>query len=161
MRKDKQHSVDLICLVVIFFLFIFCAISALLLGVRFYQNVVSESREHQSGRAAVAYLREVVRQNDAENVIYLSTFDGVDSLCLAQEGEYVRYIYYYDGSLRELYTKVGASVGASDGDSIMELTAFSMELGDGGDLLTVSLEDSEGSTYELLIHISSGEVAYE
>ena len=84
--------------------------------------------------------------------------DGTSVLELSQDfesGRYVSWIYYYDGSIRELFTRQDSGLGLPDGIPILECEglSFSQEgqlltietAGDGGGRLLLSLRSAGGT----------------
>ena len=71
-----------------------------------YRSVVAHSQERGARRTLTAMVRNAVRASDAEGALSVETLDGVQTLCFtsAVDGEeYIRYLYVYDGALRELF----------------------------------------------------------
>jgi len=76
---------------------------------------------------------------------------------LAQEidGEtYVTWIYYYDGSIRELFTSPDSGLGVADGIAVLECEGLSMHVDDG--LLTVETAGSGGGQITLALRSEGG-----
>lgn len=149
-KMKQRHSVDILFLLVIFLVFLFSAVSLLVLAINFYRSTSVRSEENDSARVAVAYVREVIHQNDVADEISICEFDGVQALAARQEGDYVLYLYYNDGELRELYTKEGAQVTAEDGQRIMELQAFDIKEITPG-VFAVECEDLLGNREQIII----------
>lgn len=162
-RKIKQqHSIDIVFLLVVFLMFTFSGVALLILATNFYQSTIARSEENDSARVAVAYVREVLHQNDSSDGVSFSEFEGTRCLRVPQEEDYVLYLYYYDGELKELYTKEGATVTPENGQKILELQSFSIEE-ITPDLWKVECEDFLGNSEQVFISQKSGErgVAYE
>lgn len=156
MRKDgeRRHSIDILFLVVIFLVFTFSALSALLLAVNFYQDTIDKSENNENARAAVAYIREVVHQNDKKGAVSIEPFDGTTCMKIRQEGDYLLYLYLKGGELRELYTKKGAKVSTADGQRIMKLKELEFETA-AKDCYRILCTDSTGNTETILISIKT------
>ena len=150
---NKRHSIDFVFLLIIFFFFTFCGVSVLIMASSSYSRVVNRAEIARDERAAVAYVREAVRQNDKSGVISVKKFNGCDAICFKLEGDYVRYLYCYDGSLRELFTKNGSGVGPEAGNEIMSLNE--MKASKKGSLISVELINEEEVT-NLSINLMSG-----
>lgn len=149
----RAHSIDFVFLLIIFFFFTFCGVSVLIMASSSYGRVVNRAEVTRDERAAVAYVREAVRQNDKRGVITYKKFNGVDAIHFDLEGDYERYLYCYDGALKELFTKKGSGVGASAGNDVMALDEMTIKK--RGSLLTVNMTKGE-ETVELDINIMSG-----
>ena len=150
----QKHSIDVLFQLVVFLLFTFSAIVLLLLGVNFYRSTVERSDKNNSARVAVAYIREVVHQNDEADCVSLTEFDGLPCMKLKQAEGYVLYLYLLDGELRELYTKEDAKVSSADGQKIMELESLSFTM-QGPATLLVECEDLLGNKEQVFISIRS------
>ncbi len=153
---ERKHNIDILFQMAVFFMFTFSAILLLLLAVNFYRSIVDRSEKNESARVAVAYIREVIHQNDKQGGISLTEFDKLPCIKIQQEEDYVLYLYLKDGELRELYTKEGAQVSSGDGQKLMELTSmnFSMK---GEGVLLVECEDVWGNQEQVLIGIRSSQ----
>ena len=149
----RAHSIDFVFLLIIFFFFTFCGVSVLIMASSSYGRVVNRAEVTRDERAAVAYVREAVRQNDKSGVITYKKFNGVDAIHFDLEGDYERYLYCYDVALKELFTKKGSGVGASAGNDVMALDEMTIKK--KGSLLTVNMTKGE-ETVELDINIMSG-----
>lgn len=150
-RKIKQqHSIDIVFLLVIFLMFAFSGAVLLVLATHFYQSTIARSEENSSARVAVAYVREVMHQNDVSEETCISEFEETRCLKIPQEEDYVLYLYYYDGELKELYTKEGAVVSPQNGQKILELQSFSVEEIIPG-VFEVVCEDSMGNSERVII----------
>ncbi len=160
-RKIKQqHSIDILFLLVIFLLFAFSGATLLVLATHFYQSTVARSEENSSARVAAAYVREVLHQNDSSEACNISEFDGTSCLRIPQEEDYVLYLYYYDGELKELYTKEDAVVSAGNGQKILELQSFSIEEIATG-VFEMECEDSLGNFERVIVSHKSSERSAE
>jgi len=152
--SPKKHSIDVLFQLVVFLLFTFSAIVLLLLGINFYRSTVERSEKNNSARAAVAYIREVVHQNDEAGCVSLAEFDGLACMKLQQTEGYVLYLYLQDGELRELYTKENAQTSSSDGQKIMELQGLTFAY-QGPNTILVECEDLLGNKEQVFIGIRS------
>lgn len=149
-RIKQQHSIDTVFLLVVFMLFAFSGAVLLVLGAGFYQSTVAKNEENDSARIAVAYVREVLHHNDSNKGISIAEFHGTPCFRLPQGENYVLYLYYYNGELKELYTKEGAEVTREDGQKILSLRSFSIEE-TAAAVWKVQCQDLQGNTEQILI----------
>ncbi|MCD7744822.1 MAG: DUF4860 domain-containing protein [Lachnospiraceae bacterium] len=154
MYRKKQHSTDFLFT---FLLLIIFAIFALVLagtGALVYQNSISSLDENYTSRTSIAYVAEKVRQYDSEGQVSLSSVEGLPALKLSSGAEAetatCTYIYYYDGSLCELYVREETTPAAAMGTALVELSDFTIE--QDGSLLRVTAVSPEGETMTELIH---------
>ena len=71
--------------------------------------------------------------------------------------EYVTWIYWRDGSLKELFTDAGSGLGLADGLEILECEGISFSKEDN--LLCISAQGEGGGSLELSLRSSSGAAA--
>lgn len=151
---EKRHSVDALFLIVVFLLFVFSAISVLIIGVQSYSGIVDSNRANQSSRAAVAYVREMVHQNDSKSVVAVGEYKENPCISFTDEEGYAQYIYYNEGYLWELYTKVGAELEAGAGSKMIPVDDFKIE--QSGDKICLSFVDEYGKSHNVVVYTRSG-----
>lgn len=158
MVRKKQHIVDFLFPVVLFFLFTVTALIVLLMAARIYQSAVEESARTDTARTCLSYLSEKIHQADENDSVSLGTFDGCEALIFKQRvhgDTYYTYIYSYDNALNELFIKEGANAAAKNGKKIVDIETFSMELR-GEHLLKFYCEDTDGHSASLLVGLQTG-----
>lgn len=153
-KAKTRHSVDFLFIMFIFLIFVFSVISSLFLGINFYKSTVDMSDKNSDSRVAVAYIRELVRQNDKENAISIGTFDGRECLMIEPQENYVIYVYQYNDELKELYARKDANLKAADGKTITQIESLKFDLL-GDNMLSVVLKDKNGEFRTLLIGLKS------
>ena len=140
----------------LFLVFVLCALFTVLTGGKVYENISARMADNYTGSVALQYIANKVRQGDQAGGIHVQEIDGTSVLEQRQvlEGdEYLSWIYYYDGSIRELFTSVDSGLGLSDGIEIMECEglSFSREgsllkietAGEGGGRLMLAVRSTE------------------
>lgn len=136
----------------LFLVFVLCALFSVLMGSRVYENITKRSDENFSGTTALSYIANKIRQGDREDAVDIIEVDGTPVLQLKQKvGDemYHTWIYWKDGQIRELFTDENSGLGLEDGLEILECDRLSMEkdgnsvklqtLGSGGGRLELSL----------------------
>jgi hypothetical protein len=145
-----MKKIDTVFIACLFVLFTLTASMLVLLEASQYRTTVDSMNQNYEVRTVSSYLTEKVRQHDTTACVSVTDLDGVSALALSedlQDGRYTTYIYYYDGALRELLLDANAACSPEAGQSIVALSAFSVEeLREG--LLHVSFTDSEGLNHE-------------
>ena len=129
-----------------------CALFAVLIGGKVYENINARTESTYRGDVALSYIANKVRQGDADGMVGLTEMEGITVLQLKQEingSEYVTYIYYRDGKLWELFTDTESGLGVNDGYEILECDEVVMSMdgglfsastsGDGGGRIWLSL----------------------
>ena len=95
-----------------------------------YENITKRSDENFSGTTALSYIANKIRQGDRQDGVDIIEVDGTSVLQLKQkigEETYHTWIYWKDGSIRELFTDENSGLGLEDGLEILECSGLSME----------------------------------
>ena len=152
-RHDhKGQLVNTLFTMLLFLVFVLCALFAVLIGGKVYENINARTESTYRGDVALSYIANKVRQGDADGMVGLTEMEGITVLQLKQEingSEYVTYIYYRDGKLWELFTDTESGLGVNDGYEILECDEVVMSMdgglfsastsGDGGGRIWLSL----------------------
>lgn len=153
--QQKGRTVNLLFTMLLFFVFVLCALFTVLIGGKVYENINSRIQENYSGQVVLNYVANKVRQGDQAGSVAVKTIEDTQVLELAQEmngRNYVTWIYYRDGAVRELFTNEGSGLGLKDGLEIMECRelTFTQE----ASVLEVQVTGDENRS--LLLYIRSG-----
>lgn len=157
MRKDAcvKHSIDLLFPITLFLVMTLSAFVLLSIAANTYQNITEHSYRNQQSRIALSYIREKIRQHENPGAIRLQGFDGLETLVIEEaleDATYCTCLYFYEGTLRELFFKEGVVVSPSDGKVILTLSKVSMEIAADG-LLYVQCTDLDGQIADSYISI--------
>ncbi len=158
MKKQTQHNrqtMNLLFTMLLFLVFVLSALFTVLIGGKVYENINSRVEENYSGQVVLNYVANKVRQNDKADSIAVRDIEGTAVLELAQEINgisYVTWIYYMDGSVRELFTNAGSGLGLEDGLEIIDSQGLTFRR--EGDILEVQVADQTDT--RLLLNIRSG-----
>lgn len=157
-HSARQHTVDSLFTLSLLGVFAVSALLVTVFGANTYEKIVSLSRRTYESSTALSYLREKIRQNDASDCVSLGEIEDTDVLILksAVNGQdYLTYVYYQDGMLRELYQQEGYDLPLSAGQGILELHGLSMEqLSDH--LYHFTVTDGDGTESEITVAVNSG-----
>lgn len=151
--KEQQHSIANLFCVLLLLMFAGSALILVLLGSRIYQNGVSHLNENYTARTAIAYVSEKVRQHDEEGCISMEALDGQAALRLTETIDdkcFYTYIYFYNGSLMELFLGADTAASSDMGSKIVELSDFSITEEPGGFLSVTAVSDDGNSLSTLL-----------
>lgn len=159
MQKNTAGSSQLmgtLFTMVLFLVFVMCALFTVLTGGKVYENISARMADNYTGSVALQYIANKVRQNDLEGAVTVRQIDGTSVLELKQELEgdtYIDWIYYYDGSIRELFTYPDSGLELCDGIEILECEGLTLSkdgslivaetAGSGGGQITLSLRSAE------------------
>ncbi len=140
----------------LFLVFVLCGIFTILAGGKVYVNMNSRRAEQYSSSVALHYIANQVRQGDGEDIIKVIEADGTSILEFERNlagASYIKWIYYYNGSIRELFTRQDSGMGLTDGIPIVECEGLSFM--QNGRLLIVDMAGKEGG--RLYLYLRSGD----
>ena len=144
-RKMVTHSMQGVFVFVLLGIFAVMSTLMVLLGAQMYRNTVDRATDNNKGRVLGAYVRSMIRAEDADQAVSVERLEGVTTLALHEqiEGEeYVTWLYSYDGQLYEQFTGSDRDFNPASGTAICPAAAFRPSL--SGNLLTVDMVDGEG-----------------
>ena len=103
-KTDKKgNAVSGLFTMLLFLVFVLCALFTVLIGSRVYENINVRSDANYTGNTALSYIANKVRQGDRAGMVNVADVDGIQVLEMKQEigdSEYVTWIYWDDGSIR-------------------------------------------------------------
>lgn len=129
-RTQRNHMIDFLFPVALFFVFAVSALTVILLATNVYRSTTEHSSLNFTAGTSLSYISEKIHQSDENGKVSLGTFDGLDALIIEQEYKdeiYFTYIYTDQNELKELFVKEGVEVNASSGKSILPIESFTME----------------------------------
>lgn len=157
----KGNAVSLLFTSILFLVFVLCALFTVLIGSRVYENINRRSDANFTGNTALSYIANKVRQGDRAGMVDVVEMDQTPVLELRQEiggSQYVTWIYWQDGRIKELFTDTSSGLGLQDGLEIMECEGLSLSKegrllrietsGEGGGDLSLSLRSGGLETDE-------------
>lgn len=158
-KNQSEHSVDLLFSLALFLLFAVTGISIVLIGSQIYRSTTTNMQETFTSRTALCYVSEKIRQADKENAIELTNPDGFSGNVLSlhetiNDSKYTTYIYFHDGSLRELFIKDGTEITPEQGTSLVALSSFTIEE-TADHLYILSATEQSGKINQIMIHPKS------
>ena len=128
--QTKGQSISGLFTMLLFLVFVLCALFSVLMGSQVYENITKRSDENFSGTTALSYIANKIRQGDRQDGVDIIEVDDTSVLQLKQkigEETYHTWIYWKDGSVRELFTDENSGLGLEDGLEILECSGLSME----------------------------------
>ncbi len=158
-RNDGQ-AMSVLFTMLLFLVFIMCALFTVLAGSKVYENISSRMDQTYTGSVALQYVANKVRQGDTDGAVEVKTVDGQPVLEIRESiegGDYITWIYYYEGSIRELFTYEDSGLGLADGLEILECDG--LELTQDGQLLHVTTLGTGGGS--LILSLRSGRAVTE
>lgn len=152
--KQKGYYVRISYLLLLL-MFVLCGIFTILAGGKVYENINRRRAEQYSSGVALHYIANQVRQSDGEDIINVVETDGTSILEFERNlagVSYIKWIYYYNGSIGELFTRRDNDMGLMDGIPIVECEGLTFM--QNGQLLTVNMAGKEGGC--LYLYLRSG-----
>lgn len=146
---------NLLFTMLLFLVFVLCALFTVLFGGKVYENISMRMEENYTGSVALHYVANKVRQGDRAGSVQVVEIEGTPVLELAQEineTRYVTWIYYREGTIRELFTREDSGLTLTDGLEIIECDGFIPSM--DGNLLSV--ETIGGGGGRLMLAVRSG-----
>lgn len=141
-----QHGMQGVFVFVLLGLFAVMSTLMVLLGAQMYRNTVDRADGNNAGRVLSAYVRSMVRAQDAAQALSVEDHDGVRTLAM-REGEgddqFVTWLYCYQGWLYEQFTGLGDDMKPERGTAICPAGSFEPSL--EGELLTMRMTDEAGT----------------
>ena len=144
-HKTVQHSMQGVFVFVLLGLFAVMSTLMVLLGAQMYRNTVDRAAANNEDRVLGAYVRSMIRAEDAADAMETGEYDGVKTLAMREDldGEvYVTWLYCYEGQLYEWFTSDDGYFSPTSGTAICPAQRFEPRLENG--LLTVGMTNGKG-----------------
>ena len=144
-QRTINHSMQGVFVFVLLGMFAVMSTLMVLLGAQMYRNTVDHATRNNEDRVMVAYVRSMVRAEDADKSVSVEDQNGLTTLALREELDgtgYVTWLYCHEGQLYEQFTSEGDEFDPADGTAICPAQSFEPRL-EGG-LLTVDMTDGKG-----------------
>lgn len=160
--KRTSHTIDLLFTFLLMLTFLLFSLLLAQTGATVYRKGADSLNETYTSQTALSYVTEKLRQHDCDGSVSLSSIDQIPALILSDDLEgasYRTYIYYYDGALRELFTRASTKVTPEMGSAIVELSGFHFKpltvssAVDSGLLLFLCVTGTDGEEQSELIHL--------
>lgn len=151
-QQQNGQMMNLLFTMLLFLVFVLCALFTVLIGGRVYENINSRIEENYSVQVVLNYVANKVRQSDVADSVAVREIEGTPVLELSREingNQYLTWIYCRDGMVRELFTRADSGLGLADGLEIIECDGLTFR--QNGPLLEV-----ETAGTGLLLTIRSG-----
>lgn len=139
----RSHSIAGAFVFLLLGVFAVMSTMLVLFGAQAYRNTVEETAGHNQARILQSFVRNAVLAEDVAGALAVEEAAGLPVLTVTDESiGYVKYIYVYDGALRELFISADREFEPEQGEPICAAAAMSPSL--SGGLLTVELTDENG-----------------
>lgn len=161
--QKQHHSIAGVFVFLLLGLFAVMSMLLVLESAQVYRGIVDETARHNNQRIMRAYMRNALSAEDNEGVVRVQEIDGIQVLAITEPPDeydtYIKYIYCYDGALRELYVSESYGFHPQSGEEICGMDRCELEL--KGQLLCVSITDAQGNVYSenIALRTPTGEVS--
>lgn len=155
-RNTGNHgqALNMLFTMLLFLVFVLCALFTVLIGGRVYENINARSQDNFTGSVALQYVANKVRQGDMEGAVRVRTVEDVPVLELESRlegGNYVTWIYYYEGSICELFTDPSYGLSLADGLKVLECDGFWVGQSEDGKLIHMETGGAGGGSLTLAL----------
>lgn len=150
---------DTVFVVALLTLFAITASLLVLISAKQYNITTQEVNNNYETRTISSYLREKIRQSDANNAISIQDLNGTQAIAMVQvldSGNYYTYIYAYEGYLYESYQKEGVNFVPTTGQKIMPIDSMKASITDRN-ILQVEYATTQKETRRVDVNLMSAE----
>ena len=161
-EQIKKSNMSGLLVLLIFAAFMVSVLLVLLTGADVVQKLTQRDQASFDRRTAAQYVATRVRQADCGGMIAVRSFDGRDTLVLAEEIEgtvYETLVYCHEGCLREMFVEAGMVQEPEFGEKILPMQDFRVT--DGGRQLQLELDYGENVSETLCLYLRSEREADE
>lgn len=157
--RSKNHSIDLLFTISLFFVFTIAALYVTLAGANLYEDTVSQTASDYTVFTPMAYLEQKLQGYDTQGGISVTRSKDQDILCLHETIDgtaYTTYIYTKNGKLMELFVRDGTSLSLESGTELMDSGTLSLDTSRSR-LLTLELKNKDDTRQILTVHLRAKE----
>lgn len=161
--KIEKHSMGALFPLLLLMMFALFSLMLAATGSAVYRNGIDHLNENYTSRTAIAYVSEKIRQHDSAGSIFLTEVEDIPAIAfrdVIENDDFITYVYWWEGSLRELFMRSGSTPLAAMGNAIVELDSFEITAlegtsGDSPELLSVTASGPGGNPLSVLVHPGS------
>jgi hypothetical protein len=146
----KKHSLDLVVVVSLFFVYATCALLLCVIGAEVYRETAATMQRNYDQRTSALYVAEKVRQNDLDGSVRIEQVNEADALVLVERESgrnYETWLFVQDQMLYEGLFAPDAVIDAKLCQPIMPMSALTIvpsETGNG--LFSATFYTTDGQT---------------
>lgn len=151
-KTSGRQTINVIFTMLLFLVFVLCALFTVLIGGRVYENVSGRMEDNYKDSVALNYIANKVRQGDAADAVSVREVEGTSVLEIKSvfyEQEYLTWIYCLDGSIRELFTDAQSGLGLDAGLEIIECEGLKLSM--EGSVLMMETAGEDGGSLTLAL----------
>ncbi len=131
MKTKKNHSIDLIFVLLLFCIFSMSSLAIVYIGSQVYSSIVDTMDTSFNQNIVLDYITEKIRQNNHVGQIEIKKIQDIDILCLHEtydEKSYTTYIYTYQNELKELFIHDDEEFHIENGETLMKADQLSFSI---------------------------------
>ena len=154
-RQHQNHFIDVLFTLGLLCVFTASALAVVLIGAHVYKSTAEDMDANYTTRTSLSYMAEKIRQHDVSGSVSMGKIEDRDALILLEtieDKEYATYIYEDEGYIKELFTQKENTPKKSQGESILEVTDFTIQETSRG-FFRFTAADSKKHSLSLLIHV--------
>lgn len=151
-EKSGGHAMSGMFVFLLLGLFALFSTVLVLLCAQAYRNTVDQTAMHRDQRIIQSFMRNTLRAEDADNAVGTAKIGDIDALTIVSDFDgdiYVRYLYCYEGTLRDLFIGEEDIFRPEYGEEVCPAASFSADAQDG--LVTIEMTDTDGRAYTFWI----------
>lgn len=153
MNKSGYSLIEMVLVMLLLIFVSFYVFTLTETGSTAYLRLTRRQQETADLRTGLSYLDVKLKSNDTDGLVTITAdpFSGQPALLINQpigDELYYTWIYVYDNTLYELFTREGAQVSPLMGNKIARAGQLELEMA-GPQLLRVSLTGSDGPGAEV------------
>jgi hypothetical protein len=156
----KKHSLDLVVVVALFFVYATCALLLCVIGAEVYRETAATMQYNYNQRTSVLYVTEKVRQNDLDGTVRVETVGSADALVLVEKKsgrDYETWLFVQDQMLYEGLFAPGATINTKLCQPIMPMENLEIRRSaGGGEPLGVTFSAIDGQVTSIDLWLRSG-----
>jgi hypothetical protein len=152
-NTGKMNFYIFLTMLVLFCVFAFVFLLLVSAGGGVYQKTMDRMDDSYEIRTTLSYITNKVRAASGPDV-RVEQADGGAVLEIYDSstgGEYVTYIYYYDGALFEVYQSKDKELQKQYGEEIVRVSGVDMSA--SGDMLAVDMTTSQGTSEGVRVYL--------
>ena len=128
------------------------------IGASVYRQTVDTMSENYSLRTSYSYITEKIRRSDTEAGVEAGRIGDSPSLLLHSNIDgisYTTYLYYYEGSLMEMFVRSDMEFSEEKGTPIMEISGLKFAPSEDKKTVHIEITEADGTRRTVLVKLRS------
>lgn len=157
-KKFQRHVIDILFVLALMALFAISSVMIIAIGASVYRQTVDTMSDNYSLRTSYSYITEKIRRSDTDAGVEIGKIGNSSSLLLRQNIDgisYTTYLYFYEGSLMEMFVRSDMEFSEELGTPIMEIAGLQFISSENKNILNIKITEKDGTRRTLLIKLRS------